>query len=103
MFRPLQFSCFQVSPRVVCSDRCWVRCWEVPFREDYYLITPPPLPPDLWNHRVAAKTSKNLWAAITYGQNLERQGFSSVVVFAQSRPVWKKGKSGSRSDEHSEE
>jgi hypothetical protein len=39
---------------------------------------PYPPPPDLWNHRLAGKTPKNLWAAISYGQNLERQGFSWV-------------------------
>jgi hypothetical protein len=37
------------------------------------LRVPPPLPV-YWNLRLSAKTPNNLWAAITCGQNPERQG-----------------------------
>src|SRR5258707_3500936 len=37
----------------------------------------PPPPWVYWNHRLSVKTQNNLWAAITCGQNLERQGVRS--------------------------
>jgi hypothetical protein len=46
----------------------------------------PPPPPDLWNHRLTAKFEFNLWAAMTYGQNLETKGFK--VQGLQGFKVW---------------
>jgi hypothetical protein len=45
------------------------------------LIPPPPSPPVYWNVEFAGKILFDLWAAITYGQNLEREGFTPAREF----------------------
>jgi hypothetical protein len=39
-----------------------------------------PLPPIYWNHQVARKTRFDLRDTITYGQNLEPQGFARAEL-----------------------
>jgi hypothetical protein len=47
------------------------------FGADFVRQVPPsPSPPIYWNHQVAAKILFDLWAATSYGQNLEPQGLS---------------------------
>jgi hypothetical protein len=38
----------------------------------------PPPPPIYWNHEVGGKILFDLWAATSYGQNLEPEGLSAA-------------------------
>jgi hypothetical protein len=39
----------------------------------WFRVYPPP-PSVYWNHQLSGKIRFDLWAAISYGQNIERQG-----------------------------